>query len=969
MGNNVNNDFLKNLQETLFNNEWMKELYGKKRAEQQEKLRGVFTVVSENNVDKATKTNMETQAETLGDKVERLEAKMAVLAEELAQNEKEIAKHANEITNLVASAEDTADEMQDEQKSLITRATEDVFAMYKKGQIGRDAIVGEIRRRLEDSLAMKSLGLQMDAILGALDGKKAEVQGLVDSAARWIDQRNILEAQYGATKSAYDMLNATIKQVGATDTTYQNYDLNTNGPIYSPEKVGIVSDLVGDANYNVQPTNRDYVEGSAPLSKDEIAEKYKDYLGTPATSGVDANSYKNLAVQNLGKALDEGLMNDLAGSGMSTNEMQKFLAENFAGANIKLNDGALSIPYGHGADAKAVYDKLIKGVNDYNTGFLGAKNTWDEAGNTISSNDQIAALQKFVENGELAKLANGEPPFTFKEAMYALFDPEKGLFKDSGVVYSLDKQDNIASYFVEFAGDEETANMYKNMSEQIFDLWGVKPSRGTSYEQYDDNYDPEEPTTSPSTPEPTRTDPIWFNIGDKNNKYSFVVDRDNDGAFSGASDFVGGGDATWLEDLKSLDANNDGKLSGDELKELKVLGTEYVDGDGKSGLSEYAFDPKANKNGNKYFRADNTQVNYTIQSAASMGIEEINLANLEDQVGKTTGQTDINNNEIFEDSFTFKMNGQDVTAHRQDETSEFMDAIYGDAVGKNFNIGLNDTDVDSIMEKDYGEFDSFDARFANLFQNVAILKNAGQIAQEARAMYDETLEAIDDMNNVALKKASNRAAAEANVSGWSSVYSKIQQIARSEGIVVDETQAKGIYVLDQTLDAHGVVARYKEQLEMENKVNTFENIKHEAWSAITLVAKNGISPDAQKILEMLENGTAKTAQEVADLLKAAQQEEGINVELVTQEIGFDSEREKAIYEAFNNYFDENCVADAAARRENGEAVDPEGIVVKALAELCKKQIESSGSYMTNKTPEELAEEFLKQYALNKPENE
>ena len=116
------------------------------------------------------------------------------------------------------------------------------------------------------------------------------------------------------------------------------------------------------------------------------------------------------------------------------------------------------------------------------------------------------------------------------------------------------------------------------------------------------------------------------------------------------------------------------------------------------------------------------------------------------------------------------------------------------------------------------------------------------------------------------------------------------------------TQAKGIYVLDASLDARGIVEKYKEQQAMIADANNFEAIQKEAWSAIILLAQEGIKPETEQILEMLNSGQAKTAEEIVEILKAAQGDKAIDVELVTKEITFDSAREEEVYTAFKTIF-------------------------------------------------------------------
>ena len=110
--------------------------------------------------------------------------------------------------------------------------------------------------------------------------------------------------------------------------------------------------------------------------------------------------------------------------------------------------------------------------------FLGVKNTWDSTqGNTIDSNDQIKALSENYAS-IIDKLANGEPPFSFKEAMYILFDKDNGIFKNSGITYDLSKQGSEPNYQIDMAGDEATNELYKNISKLIYDEWGVEPNKG-----------------------------------------------------------------------------------------------------------------------------------------------------------------------------------------------------------------------------------------------------------------------------------------------------------------------------------------------------------------------------------------------------------------------------------------------------------------------------------------------------------
>ena len=966
MGNFNGSDFMKLMGETVLDQEWLTKMYGTKRADQMNELKRVFTYVADNDVTKDDKNKLIAQAETLQEKVETLEAKMAVLAEEMQKNEAEVSKHAKAIASLATQAEDKTEKMQEDHEDWVQQCVADVFYLYKRNPDsvgGKDGIAPEIRRRIQGSTAFDVMQAEIDSILTQLDNKKGLVDELINKADKWITQNKILEAQYGVTKSTYDLLNSTITRIGNNSTTYTNTDFDKNVPTYSPEKVALISKYSMDTSINVPAgENPNYIEGSEPPSLESlgtITEKYKDLLGVKTTG--EAYSSSNKAVLALGEALNmngdgTGIIEDLAACGLAPNQMAAFIAQNFGGAMISANGAHLSIPYGHDNAGAKIYGTLSRKVKEYDSSFTGCTNTWDkEGGNTIDSNAQIKSLS---ENGQaiLADMkANG---FTFKEAMYALFNPETGIFKDSGVSYNVNAQGETPNYFIEFAGQDKenpsaTADMYKALSDTIYNNWGVRPSRGLSSDKYDDGEEPTPPDT-PDLPDPeptdpigvSRTDPIWFSLGeDKNEKFSFVIDRDKDGAFTNSEDFVGGSDkATWLEDLKSLDADGNGVLEGSELEELKVLGTKYTDGNGSiDDMNEYTPDQKAHNVG--FDRQSTTTVDYTLTNAAKMGITSINLNDLEGSVNQTTGQYDANGSELFNDSFKFTMkdengNVSEVTAFRQDETSTFMDTIYGDVYGKGFKLGLKDNQVQEIMDKDYGEYDKFAARFAQMFADINTLKGIDTIKENINKL---ALEAISDAEKLAhaeLVKAGNRAAALKDVSSWGNIKAEVQNLATRKGIDIDMEQAKGIYILDASLSAQGVVDKYIEQVNEEKDARNSIQIRKDIWEAMQLGMKQGVMIDVEAAKQKLAAG-ASPEEYVLELVDAkANDTEGIDV--TQEDFSVNKAREDEILNAFNSVFDGAGMSDRT---------------VEGLARLCIKQLENS-KYMEGKSGEQLAKAIL-----------
>lgn len=961
MGNGVNgSDFMKKMGETVLDQDWLVKMYGSKRADQISELKKVFTYVADNDVSGDEKKALIAKAETLKEKVEMLEAKMAVLAEELTKNEEEISKQAKAIARLATQAEGKTNEMQEAHAAWVQQCVTDVFYEYRKNPDsvgGKDGIAPEIRRRIQGSTAFDIMQSAIDGILTQLDSKKSAVNELIADADKWINQNKILEAQYGVTKSTYDLLNSTITRIGNNSTTYTNTDFNQNIPVYSPEKVALISKYSMDTSINVPAgENSAYVEGSEQPSIENlttITEKYKDLLGVKKTG--EAYSSSNAAVKALSKALTingdgTGIIEDLAGCGLTAGQVAKFMADNFSNAMIKVNGAKLSIPKGHNPEGRNTYNLLTKKINEYNTSFNGCLNTWDkDHGNTIDTNNQIKSLS---ENGIgiLNDMKNNG--FTFKEAMYALFNPESGIFKDSGVSYNVKAQGDTPNYFIEFAGDKKTTEMYQKLSDAIYKNWGVKPSRGISSEEYDDI---EDPTPIPTDPEPQpnptikRTDPIWFSLDENNinEKFSFVIDRDGDGAFTNSSEFVGGSDnASWLDDLKSLDTDHNGILEGDELENLKVLGTSYSNADGViDDMNEYSPDKKPNDKG--FDRESSTQVNYTLTNAAKMGITSINLNNLEKNVNISNGQFDANGSELFKDSFTFMMGDKEVTAHRQDETDLFMDTIYGDVYGKGFKLGLEEKDVQTTINKDYGEYDKFAARFAQMFADINILQNIDAVKQSVNKMALEAKSDAEKLAHAELTKAANKAAAMKDTKGWASVMPEVKEIAQKRGINIDMEQAHGIYVLDASLSATGVVDRYIEQQQEEQTARDSIQARKDVWEAMKLGMKQGVIVDVEAAKQEMLKGTSPEDY-VAQLVEQKANEPA-NIDVTQEDYSVNRQREQEILEAFDKTFEQAGMNDRT---------------VEALARLCVNQMENSG-YMQGKTAEELANKILEDLKKSK----
>ncbi len=356
-------------------------------------------------------------------------------------------------------------------------------------------------------------------------------------------------------------------------------------------------------------------------------------------------------------------------------------------------------------------------------------------------------------------------------------------------------------------------------------------------------------------------DPLTFRQGDV--EYAFLIDKNNDGKITDATEFVGGKEgASWLDDLKSLDKDGDGKLTGDELSELKLVGTKYEEAQNTDKKSQ-------------------TNVEYIMTNAKDMGIEEIDLNDLEQQVNQSQGKTDLNGTKLYNDSIKFKMNGETVTASRKDETSSFMNAIYKDAEGKRFKIGGFSQNVvdaafnqaDKKLSSIEGYIPENDEKFQQFVENTNMLKNFDKL-------YDETVKAtniaeqrMQSDKNAQINEAVNIGRGDSSsANGWRQIETDLRTIATTEHIIIDMAQAKGIYSRNNFTTAKEVYDEYKRQKGLRTSNENLREHSQEAMEALIKCYKIGINVTMEEIKDIILNNNASTADSIYNAIVAKQSE-------------------------------------------------------------------------------------------------
>ena len=834
----------------------------------------LFEEKEANTATEADKSQLSAQQTTLQAQKDNLEKQMGELQEEISQKEEEAQEHSDKITRYISTTKSKSKEYSKRVESVTNDAVKQALNDYKQGNIGK----AEVATRIQSYIKMSNLSTSdVDLVIDLMNTEQETVKELARQLTNVTDKIGILKIKYTSVSSVYKVVSNTLNQIGKTSTSYSNSDYNTQAPIYTTDKALDITDLA--TKYSTLATNTAKTEGGAvsqPLTYDEkissINEKYASQLTRAKNSSTSDQSYSsNTATSVLYNLMNNSdFVSELANAGLSQSEMCKFFADNFskAGVYYDSNKNTVTYPNGMDSDARSAFSgvtKLIQGAKTATNPFLGTLDTASSAGNTIDSNEQLKTLSENYD-AILSELKN--KGYTFKEAMYALFGENsangyKGIFSDCGINYDLEKQgqDN-ANYSINPAGDEKTALMYKNMAAKIGELWGVQPDNLKNSGNNSSGSEVKKENVNTK-----RTDPISFKVGDT--EYSFVVDRDNDGIFDGVNEFAGADEnSNWVQDLLQYDKDGDGVLSQEELKNVYLLGAKTT----VSGSDTSSSD------GRNAADTNTQNVQYSSTSAYDLGIDSIDLRQFLNADGsvntslinKSSG-FDINGNETFSDSFSFSVNGQQVTATRKDDTDDYLNTVFGDASGRSNALG--GLDIDQIVSQSAQEF-NLGFSEAGL-EAIGVVKNASNIYQELVDYKQKTESEAKEYMEAKKQKAADKAYNDQSKGNWSSMQSKVLVAAQQlfENTIPDDfmQQAKSYYERrGANLSASELAAAVKD---MYDTIDDFEegnktdSSRDKALDFIVEAHKKGF--DNNISISEAENAIKK-GMEVEDFIKSKQ---------------------------------------------------------------------------------------------------
>ncbi len=638
-------------------------IYSKSRTEQKEALSQLFEQKYFNST--TEKATIEQQIANLEDKIEEFDKKIEELEEQISDKQDELDKLKSDISDKVAKIVEETEEYEATSKRRVDQAMDNALDHYKNDSHSKRN-GGE---RTLTEFIIEQMGLVNSQIAGGRTGidraieelgtPQSELNGIIGEMEGLVGDIDGLNSQYATTKSTLDLLKLTKDNMTSAAGSYQSSDTDPSVPIFTPAKEDLADGFL--AQYTSRMANREnQTTVASAADKEAIVNKYKE-IAVPVTKGVDSYSGSNAQLKSFSKAIDSGMLSEMQAAGFSQKEILESIKEIFPSIGISHgDDGKAIVPYGHGSDAQAIYNKFLEGFNV------------DEQ---IAQRDdlQVAEMDKAIKNDKIVTEMK-DNNFSWKEAAYTL----TRLWPAGGIGFNLGEKEVTLP-----VGDDKSKGTYDALEEEIKKNYpDVKINRGTS----DKNL----------AEDATRTDPVGFHIGD--NSYEFVIDRNKDGVINDFTEMMGADGVDGMEELKMFDTDGDGIIKGDELENVLVLNTEHTNRD-------YEFLSA------KQLGIESIDLNSFTEKTQSRG-------------EGVEGEEDfINiNNSLISGTFDIKMeDGTNAEGYQKFVTDDYMKAVYDPILGENIYSQLDGSTVDNVIDDNYKEADE---KLGDLNEFADLIKDA-----------------------------------------------------------------------------------------------------------------------------------------------------------------------------------------------------------------------------------------------------
>ncbi len=682
-----------------------------------EELDALFTDMSTFNEGNVGAQKITNQIGQLQAKIEDLEKQAQKILEDIQGKQDEVDKNADELAQNASDLKTTTESFQAKAANAARMAARDAIQSYKNGKGDAD-----FKECYEQAFNKRIGGLsanqkEIQALYDLFEANQAKITNISDAIQDGLDKIAGLEGQLQNIQGTISMLTRTknIMENSTVDDAYKNIDTNSDVPVFSGKKAEVANAILNAyQTRNEASVTNTATQEADPAQKEAAKNKFLDAKEGTYKSGDKYSAQQNPELMNLRNLIANGMIEELQASGMNAEEIMQFVSSNWNVGISKQGNGNWKIPKGHSSDAWVKEPAFV------------ALSNMIEGGSTAKTADsvnpnQMAELQKAINEDNILKTMY-EAGFTFKEAMYTLTKA----FPNAGIEYDLSDQNGSRTYS-KVADTENSNGLYKKIGDDILKYWNVGGKAAT---EGDDS----------TTGEVDKFDPITFQQGDTT--YTFITDRNNDGTFDYTdgknNDLLGSKDG--ISELTAFDTNNDGKISGDELKNLTVMANQQEESVANKG------DVDNYKNGPSYTNAVDFNMSYS--TAADLGITEIDLSKLQNGTG--TGEVlgdstktydghqeeyeDINGSSVI-NQFDIKMNGETINAKETLNTEENLETFYGKVADASNNAGKITTKADQ---------DEFDDAFANT-EGSDIIDN---VKEQLEAMKDQQPEVLDIIGGI-----------------------------------------------------------------------------------------------------------------------------------------------------------------------------------------------------------------------------
>ena len=355
------------------------------------------------------------------------------------------------------------------------------------------------------------------------------------------------------------------------------------------------------ANFEIEEAGEAQTTATGGVSAGQIAtmiaelkEKYAAEKG-----GGDSYSASNPQLMALKQAMDDGVIAQLGQAGYSKEQILDVIKSVFSSVGIEATaNGGYTLPYGHGDDAKAIYE-------EFKTQLTAAAGTSPEMQalqteiaalnlQITSNNTQISSLKASIEklqteveeaieeaikeSEEIAEEQKAEAARIVNEQLNAYTSANGEMTYEEFEANVSSKLDALSS-----DGNSKMSQVVRNIMNAESKMGTLKnyvTQMGTLIQENNTLTDQvktktadmsklKEELANTEDPDCNRCDPIGFTHG--NARYDFFVDKDGDGQLSNEKEFLGAENG-WAE-MSQLDKDGDGRITGDEMAGLKMVVT------------------------------------------------------------------------------------------------------------------------------------------------------------------------------------------------------------------------------------------------------------------------------------------------------------------------------------------------------------------------------------------------------------